>query len=265
MNVSLKKLLQLGILGILLIGVALTQSCKEDAASAAYSRVKFFLTDAPAMYDAVFIDIKEVQVNSGSDSSSGWVSLGLIRPGIYNLLDFSNGIDTLLADARIPSGKLSQVRLILGTNNSVVIDSVSYELKTPSAQTSGLKLKVNETLQPDIEYTFHLDFDAARSIVSTGSGKYNLKPVIRVFTEAISGAVSGVVRPQEARPFVFLVAGSDTILSIADTNGNFKLMGVPAGSYAVKFEPTNGLATKTVTGVTVTNGQVTKMDTVRLN
>lgn len=240
-------------------------SCKKDAVSTAYSRLKFYLTDAPARYDAVYIDVKEVMINSGSDTSSGWVSVGLLNPGIYNLLDFTNGLDTLLADAEVPSGKLSQIRLVLGSNNSVVIDSVSYDLKTPSAQSSGLKLSVHQTLEAGVAYSFHLDFDAGRSIVSTGSGKYVLKPVIRVFTEAVSGAIKGVVRPAIAMPYVYVVAGTDTLATLANELGEFRISGVPEGIYPVHFEPSNGLSSKTVSGVAAIKGQVTLMDTVQLN
>ena len=60
-------------------------------------------------------------------------------------------------------------------------------LTTPSAQHSGLKLNVHAELTEGITYKILLDFDAARSIVKTGSGAYNLKPVIRTITEATSG------------------------------------------------------------------------------
>ena len=40
------------------------------------------------------------------------------NPGIYNLLDFTNGKDTLIADAELSGGSNSQIRLILGDNNS---------------------------------------------------------------------------------------------------------------------------------------------------
>jgi hypothetical protein len=42
--------------------------------------------------------------------------------------------------------KVQQIRLILGTRNTVVLD-ITYPLSTPSAEQSGLKLQVNQTLQ----------------------------------------------------------------------------------------------------------------------
>ncbi len=46
--------------------------------------------------------------------------------GIYNLLEFVNGQDTLIVDEDIPSGYISQIRLVLGENNTVMVDSVVH-------------------------------------------------------------------------------------------------------------------------------------------
>jgi hypothetical protein len=96
--------------------------------------VHLMLTDAPATYDAVLVDIQEVQLHSETE---GWVTVPLENPGVYNLLDFSNGMDTLLGICEFPAGTLSQVRLVLGDENSVVVDNESYALTVPSGSTSG--------------------------------------------------------------------------------------------------------------------------------
>lgn len=46
-----------------------------------------------------------------------------------------------------------------------------------------------------IEYKLWLDFDAGRSVVEIGNGNYILKPVIRIYSEATSGAIKGSVLP----------------------------------------------------------------------
>ena len=56
-------------------------------------------------------------------------------------------------------------------------------LKTPSGQESGLKVQVHQEVTGGILYRLTLDFDAGRSIVKAGnSGKYLLKPVLRIFS-----------------------------------------------------------------------------------
>src|ERR1700733_5317904 len=97
-------------------------SCNKNNSTGS-GHLQVMLTDGPAEYDAVYIDVQKVEVNVSSDSgtSTGWQTVNLLRPGVYNLLAFSNGIDTLLAAADLPAGTLSQMRLVLGPNNSVII------------------------------------------------------------------------------------------------------------------------------------------------
>lgn len=137
-----------------------------------------YLSDDPADYEAVWIDVQDVRINNTADTINGWTSLHVIRPGLYNLLAFRNGVDTLLCSADIPTGSISQIRLVLGSNNSIKTATGSFPLETPSAQQSGLKINLQAILKPGQVYKLTLDFDAAQSIVSTGSGKFMLKPVI---------------------------------------------------------------------------------------
>ena len=230
-----------------------------------------YLTDAPGMFDEVNIDIQDVQVNlSSSGSDSGWQSINLVKKGVYNLLDFQNGADTILGSLSVPAGPVGQMRLILGNNNSVVVDGVSYPLQTPSAQQSGLKLLINTTLSAGIDYHFTMDFDAARSIVQTGNGRFLLKPTIRIFTDATTGAIKGTVLPAAAKTFVYAIANAnDTIASsAADTlSGSFLLQGIPAASaYTVSFHPTAGNYKDTsLVNIAVSNGMVTNTGTLQLH
>src|SRR5882757_8875589 len=130
-------------------------SCnKSTSTGTGMGHLQVMLTDGPASYDAVYIDVDKVEVNVSSDSGakSGWQTVPLLRPGVYNLLKFSNGIDTVLAATDLPAGRISQMRLVLGDNNSIVVDGQSYPLKTPSAQQSGLKFNIHSMLTAGIVY-----------------------------------------------------------------------------------------------------------------
>ena len=239
-------------------------ACKKEKGN---SRLSVYLTDAPAGYDAVLIDIVSVQIKASSDQGdNGWQQLP-VNAGVYNLLDFTNGMDTLLSSIELPAGKVSQLRLILGTNNSIVVSGIStpLPLETPSAQTSGLKFNIHADLVEGVEYKLWIDFDAARSIVVTGNNDYKLKPVIRTFTEATSGAIKGNVQPLSANAAVFAISGADSLSALPDpVSGNYLIRGVPAGSWSVVADGNNGYADKTVNNVTVVLGQVTVVDTITL-
>ncbi len=255
------KITSLGIFAIitaLIIGCSKTSEFDDGAAETA--RLTFRLTDAPGGYDEVNIDIVGVQ----AIINDSIIDLET-NTGIYNLLDFANGKDTLLVDQEIPAGTLSQVRLILGENNSLLIDDSSVDLKTPGAQQSGLKLNIHQEFLPGIAYEYLIDFDAGKSIVKTGNGKYNLKPVIKVFTEAVSGIIEGVVSPVDARPVILAISASDdTSSSFADTlSGNFMFRGLPEGTYELQFMPLAPFSDSTLKDIMVERGKITSLDTLK--
>ena len=230
-------------------------ACKKD--NNGTTPVKVRMTDAPGNFQQVNVQITgvEFKVNSGAT-----INLNVV-PGIYNLLDYVNGIDVLIASADVPSGKLSEVRLILGTNNTVKVDNVVYPLSTPSAMQSGLKLNVNSTLTSGVEYSLLLDFDAKQSIVLTGNGEYQLKPVIRVIDVAVSGSIGGSIVTTLALPAsVTATDGTNTYSTSTSANGGFLLRGVAAGTYTVTVTPTiplaSGFTVKTFTNVSVTVGNM---------
>src|SRR5258708_31643310 len=239
-------------------------SCKKDNktpnSSSTSTHVTVNLTDAPGAYDAVWLSVKSVVIVTDKGEQTLNVSGGPI-----DILNFRLGKDTVIDAKDIPAGTIQQIRLVLNdTGNTVVVGGTSFDLTTPSGQTSGVKLNVHDTLTAGIAYTLTLDFDAARSIVKTGNGKYILKPVIRAIPNTVSGALTGMVTPAASDPKVLAIMGTDTVGTLADTTGKFYFAGLGAGTYNVKFVPDTPYVAKTVTGVIVTNGAVTNMGTITI-
>jgi uncharacterized protein DUF4382 len=265
---NIKKYL-LGLMAIVSIA-ALAISCNEDSDdTAGTSKVTVRMTDAPGDYDEVNVEVLDVMIKNNSDTGeSGWVSVGNVNAGIYNLLDLTGGINVLLADNTVPSGHLGQIRLLLGDENTVVKDGVTYPLNTPSAQQSGLKLQINQTLQAGATYNFLLDFDVEHSVVveAGGSGNYNLHPVIRVTTESTSGSISGSISPIEVQTLVSVDVNGTAVTAYTNEQGAFQLNGIPSGTYTVTFTPdvASGLAVLVVDNVVVVNGEVTNMGSLVL-
>jgi len=222
------------------------------------AKLNIQLTDASCNYDSVLIEILSIELIT----SAGDTNLPLNNPGIYNLLDLNNGLDTLLISSSLPSGTLSQIRLILGPNNHLVIDSITHDLKSPSAQQSGLKIQVHQELQAGISYEIWLDFDVCKSIVAKGNGGFSLKPVIRSFTAANSGAIQGIISPDTAVQYVFIVSNLDTIGTLPNPDGIFLLQGLDSGFYDVNFLGSGTYPDSTIFGVGVILGQITDLDTV---
>lgn len=234
-------------------------SCKKDSSGTAYT-YNVRLTDAPGPYSAVNIDLQGVEV-TGSDGKA--VSMN-IHPGIINLLNFTNGKDTLISTGTLEVATVDQVRLILGTNNSVIVNNVKYPLSTPSADQSGLKLQVHQTLQAGVQYSVLLDFDANKSIVLEGNGTYRLKPVIRTIETALNGSIRGTITPVGILASVTVTSGDLTFSSNVSISGSFMLMGLPAGTYSVTVTPLLPLIPVTKTGVIVVTGATTNTGTIAL-
>lgn len=255
------------VIPFLLSGLVWFSSCDSDTDGNGTAKMEVRMTDAPGDYDEVNVDIRSVQIHKEvTDSEAGWQTLDQIHPGVYNLLDFANGRDTLLASASLPAGTISQIRLVLGDNNSLKLkDGSVVALKTPSGQTSGVKLQINAELKEDVTYVVLLDFDAAKSVVARGNGQYNLKPVVRTITQAIAGGIKGKVTPAEYKPGIYVIsAANDTIGGFANENGDFLIKGVKAGTYTVKFYTQDSAHDKTIENVSVSQDQIKDLGVVEL-
>src|SRR5260370_35155938 len=122
-------------MGSLLMPIRVFFSCKKERSDAnipaGQQRVRIRLSDNPVPYQAVYVDIQKVIVQVIPDSCRGrgdrndndcydddeyrcsvWDTLD-IRPGVYNLLDLSNGADTLLATGLTRQGRVKKIQLVL--------------------------------------------------------------------------------------------------------------------------------------------------------
>ncbi|ATP55781.1 hypothetical protein CPT03_04520 [Pedobacter ginsengisoli] len=249
----------------LVIAITAFTGCKKDTQTSGTTKVEIRMTDAPGDFDAINLNVKQVILVSGGKPYTFEVD-----HGIFNILDFRIGTsspDILVASGDMPSGEINEIRLVLYDNNTIVVDGKVQDLKTPSAQSSGWKVKLTENpeLVPGVTYTLLLDFDAAKSIVATGNGKYILKPVVRGITAATSGLISGTVLPIGSHPEVLVINGTDTVGTVTDMiTGKFTVGGLATGNYTVKILPVEGFAETTIPNVAVTVGQNTSIGIVTL-
>ena len=198
MKLRFKLKLVLG--GLLLAGLAACGGGDgSSGASADSGTLRLAITDAPTCgYDAVNVTIQKVRVNqssSASDTDSGWSEVVLSPARRVNLLTLTNGVLDELGQTPLPTGKYTQLRLVLADNdgthpmaNSVVPSGgTETALKTPSGQQSGVKANINIDIAANKMADFVLDFDACKSVVVAGSsGQYLLKPLVTVIPRYVS-------------------------------------------------------------------------------
>lgn len=161
--------------GIIALLTLFAVACEKSPSGTGQMTVK--MKDAPIDFDSVNVEVLRVEVHTSAD---GWVTLPT-NSGMYNLLDLQNDVTAVLsANTELPVGNISQMRLILGSENYVVKDSVSSILDLSSQSQTGLKFNLNATINSGQTTEVLIDFDAEKSIVITGNGSFKLKPVISV-------------------------------------------------------------------------------------
>lgn len=227
-------------------------------------QIRMSLIDAPAGYDAVNIVVTEVSVHKAdADAGSGWVVLSSLTQ-THNLLSLRNGVSAILAEKELDAGMYTQIRLKLGTGCNIVIGGVQTNLDVSA--NSDFMIVHPFTVTTNGTTGLTIDFDVARSIRVTDLAQFKLMPVCRAVDDDKAGSISGLVSPAPALSTIFTVAGSDTISVAADSaSGNFKLMAVPAGTYAIRITPTQGAyRDTTISNVSVEAGRNTAVGTIEL-
>jgi hypothetical protein len=205
------------------------------------------MTDAPACgFDQVNVTVNKVRVNksaSASDTDAGWTDITLNPAKKINLLNLTNGTLEALGQAPLEAGHYSQIRLVLDANtgntlaNSVVpTGGAETTLDTPSAVQSGIKLINEFDVAAGQKVDLVLDFDACKSIVTRGNGKYALKPVVKVVPSAVNG-ISGFVATSLLASHVTISAQQNGNIVAATTpnptTGEFFLARLAPGNYDV--------------------------------
>ncbi|WP_340199467.1 DUF4382 domain-containing protein [Ascidiimonas sp. W6] len=267
-----KQVKSLSIFCAFVLCIFLIQSCSDEdsGVTGSTANISVRLTDAPGDFEAVNIDIQDVLIQRTDEANdkTTWESIGNINAGVYDLLELTGGINVVLADNEVPAGAIKQIRLLLGENNTVLMEGTEYALKTPSGQQAGLKLQVNETLEPGFSYDFLIDFDVDKSIVVAGnSGNINLKPVLRVTTKTTTGILMGSVNITDFQVVASVSVGEETISAYADNEGNFVLFGIPEGTYTLTLTPEEAsqLLPKVIDGIEITNGETTDVGLITLD
>jgi hypothetical protein len=251
------------------IFVACTKGTSTEGSTptASQQSVSLYLTDGPGLFNNVFLDIRsvEVLVDTAKDTREhdhcDWDSIGdrddkkpdtasLIwsklnfKAGIYDVLKLRNGVDTLISKTNIPIGAIRLIKIDLGPNNSIVKDSVSYNLSLLTGTHSYILIKLHgdgdewEDFNDDRGIAGHrlwLDFDVLRSVIYV-DGKYYLAPFLRTFLENKTGKIEGHVSPKAALPVSIKVFnGADTLYALPDhdRDGEFKVRGLKDGTYTM--------------------------------
>ncbi len=231
------------------------------------NELKVMMTDDPSIiFDSIFLDIQRVEVKvERTNGSEHWDTLS-IRAGVYNILRFRNGLDTLLAVGYIPDGEIEKIRITLGNNNSVVLNGVNIPL---FLHNNRHQVIVNidgdvDHLDPD-HLRLWLDFDGHGSI-RFHNGRLELDLHIGHFCHDNSGELEGKIKPSDAFPvLVRAVSGNDTLIAIPEHDGEFKIRGIRSSTVNLIITPSNGYRDSVITNITIRRGDETELGTIILH
>jgi hypothetical protein len=258
-----------------------------STSSTGTQKLSLYLTDDPAVYDSVFIDVKYVEVkldtsdahknddhfgdndndrdndHHDKDAFGKWDTL-TTTAGIYNVSKLRNGIDTLIGSANI-NGTIRKIRITLGNNNSLTLGGVSYPLNLLPGVDNYLYVKINNNHHHDApgQTALWIDFDISRSVVYA-NGLYYLKPVLRPFCDNNFARISGKVLPAAATPLVTVYNSTDTANGVPREDGDFKIRGLKEGTYSILFKGSNGYRDTTLLNVQLKNGEEKIIPTITL-
>jgi hypothetical protein len=229
------------------------------------SELKIMLTDDPSIiFDSIFIDIQRVEVKvEDSSGRERWDTLS-IRAGVYNILRFRNGLDTLLATGYIPNGEVEKIRITLGTRNSVVLNGVTVPLLNLDNQIT-IEVKGDVDHLDPRHLRIWLDFDGHGSI-RFHNGRLELKLKIGHFCKSKSGELEGKIKPKEALPAsIMAISGTDTLRAIADHEGEFKIRGIKSNTVNLIIKPSNGYKDSVINNIQVRRNDDTDLGKIVLH
>lgn len=158
--------------------------------------ISMSITDAKpvlpiADIEQVLVTIDEIQVHK---SGGGWTQLELANGQEeyqIDLLQYYNGNTTaLVLPIDLSSGRYTQIRLGVKEAKMVSTLGAEYPLTIPSEY-----LKTDKNFEFDLptggSVTITIDFDLSQSIVATGGGTYQLKPVLHIVKAPTS--IEGII------------------------------------------------------------------------
>lgn len=195
-------------------------------------------------------ETQDAHVEDNSDAEESPFVVVFEGEKTFNLLDLQNGRTDLLADADIPAGDYSLMRVYVTAGQVTLTDGHVFPLKVPSGEQTGIKLHFDFTVVASGDTSLLLDIDLSRAFRAIPSGHIDDPSTIRGFhftpsvalrlinvveAGSISGNVTDAAGTPQAGASVTAYRDDEEITTTStDADGNYTLSGLPAGSYRVE-------------------------------
>jgi hypothetical protein len=251
------------------------------------------ISDAPADFQQVYIDIQKVEIKELSDESllpgnpilssdtdeedrgtiaddfGTWKTISF-SPQNLNLLALRNGRERILGSVMV-NNAVSKIRITLGAE-SYAIDKQGNQrpLLMNPANESVFYIQLSENdLDENLlsgKHEIRIDFDLVKSVVEN-NGILGLEPHIRPFSISGFGILEGIVGTQNGSPAIVTITDENGVVAttITEEDGYFQLRGIRPGIPCRVIYDAPGHLPHSVDQVVPVKGQTTALENVMLN
>ena len=249
-----------------------TSCSKDDSTPNTFGNVTVKLTDAPMLYGQfkkANVTIDKIEIGNSTDPNSFIVMNN--TPMKVNLMELVNGITHEMANIDIPEGNYNMIKLYISSTEMVMKNENSYEYNMElhgftgnGMMQNGMMLN-NDTHSIDITldqslivsngsmHEYLLDIDVEHSFIPngvsfTGMGSnmmmsmtgFTFTPMMRFINMQDAGTFQGTVSGPNGNlaDATITLMQNDTVYTTThtDMNGNYALIGIPAGDYTITAE-----------------------------
>jgi hypothetical protein len=254
---------------LIFLSILLLTSCQETDTSPK-ALVNVFLTDAPAQWDSVLVEILGVELEFVQSGRSGEIQKFFLpfepEDKQIDVASLVAGNVQALVRNEFQIGQLTKVSLRIGSGNSLFVGDKRYDL--PSASSSqDIPVALEIDLEAGISYDVILDFDLEKSIqlINNDPRTYAFNPTISAYTGIGRGQLRGTIAPSSLRPAVYAVSGTDTLNTHTNTSGAFTFR-LAEGSYTVFVDPKDSrYLPASIPNVVLEKGKITTLERITLS
>jgi hypothetical protein len=251
----MRRIIRSFLLAVSLAAVVAAAGCSDSDPETGV--VAVHLSDAPYPFHLiasaeVTLEALEAHVRGEGDAEFRVLDE---TPRTIDLLELRNGVTELLVEAPVPAGFVDQLRLRIGNARVTLTDGRQFDLETPSGASSGIKvfLEPQAEVAAGLTTELLLDFDVSESFRCIPAApnrpeditEFQFHPTLRAANLAETGTIAGRVMGNGGTPLdtsddepvvdatVRVLLEGQVLTTVTDADGEFRVMGVPAGAKTV--------------------------------
>ncbi len=254
MNLKVKKMQKMFI-AIFAVAILFT-ACKKDDTEA---KVAVQLTDDPfpmGMVTAANIGVAKIELKN---SNGDYITVFNGNREV-NMVNYTNGTTAEVSVNAVPEGTYTEAKITLNRAEVSLTDGTHFNANVSASHSYTVRISpAVEVSEGDTEHLL-LDLDLSDSFrfqgnfmggwISHITGIQSFNPDFRAVCLSHTGTLEGQVVDHNGNAVAYAYVeveydydgdGMDeTVSTIADVNGNYRIIGLPAGEYDISVEAENG-------------------------